>query len=127
MPKPAKTKIKLDTDSFQTLLQEIYNDILTVQKKANSDMEGRKSIEIKNSTDAFQIGKINNESLKIIDSSVDKKLALAKLQSQVITNDKEKGVETNKIGMTDEDKNLIRELILNKSKKDGINYEMGDD
>lgn len=127
MPKPAKTKIKLDTDSFQILLQEIYNDILNVQKKANSDMEGRKSIEIKNSTDAFQIGKINNESLKIIDSSVDKKLALAKLQSQVISNDKQKDTETNKTGMTDEDKNLIRELILNKSKKDGIDYEMGDD
>jgi hypothetical protein len=77
MPKPAKTKIKLDSDSFQTLLQEIYNDILSVQKKARSDMEERKGIPVASTTDAFQIGKVNNESLKIIDSSVDKKLALA--------------------------------------------------
>jgi hypothetical protein len=67
MPKPAKTKIKLDSDSFQTLLQEIYNDILSVQKKARSDMEERKGIPVASTTDAFQIGKVNNESLKIID------------------------------------------------------------
>jgi len=62
MPKPAKTKIKLDSDSFQTLLQEIYNDILTVQKKARSDMEERKALPVNTTTDAFQIGKVNNES-----------------------------------------------------------------
>jgi hypothetical protein len=123
MPKPAKTKIKLDGDSFQTLLQEIYNDILSVQKKARSDMEERKALPVNTTTDAFQIGKVNNESLKIIDSSVEKKLALAKLQSQILTGDKETK-EVNKAGMTDDDKKLIRDLIEQQKNKNNLDYEV---
>lgn len=123
MPKPAKTKIKLDSDSFQTLLQEIYNDILTVQKKARSDMEERKALPVNTTTDAFQIGKVNNESLKIIDASVEKKLALAKLQSQILTGEKE-SKEVNKVGMSDDDKKLIRELIEKQKNKDNIDFDV---
>jgi hypothetical protein len=123
MPKPAKTKIKLDSDSFQTLLQEIYNDILSVQKKARSDMEERKGIPVASTTDAFQIGKVNNESLKIIDSSVDKKLALAKLQSQILTSSNETK-ETNQSGMTDDDKKLIRDLIEKQKNKNNVDYDV---
>lgn len=123
MPKPAKTKIKLDSDSFQTLLQEIYNDILGVQKKARSDMEERKGIPVASTTDAFQIGKVNNESLKIIDSTVDKKLALAKLQSQILTNSNETK-ETNQSGMTDDDKKLIRDLIEKQKNKNNVDYDI---
>ena len=123
MPKPAKTKIKLDGDSFQTLLQEICNDILSVQKKARSDMEERKSLPVNTTTDAFQIGKVNNESLKIIDSSVEKKLALAKLQSQILTGDKE-SKEVNKTGMTDDDKKLIRDLIEQQKNKNNLDFEV---
>lgn len=123
MPKPAKTKIKLDSDSFQTLLQEIYNDILAVQKKARSDMEERKSIPVSTTTDAFQIGKVNNESLKIIDSSVEKKLALAKLQSQILTTDNE-SKEVNKVGMTDDDKKLIRDLIEKQKNKNNVDFDL---
>lgn len=123
MPKPAKTKIKLDSDSFQTLLQEIYNDILSVQKKARSDMEERKGIPVASTTDAFQIGKVNNESLKIIDSSVEKKLALAKLQSQILTSSNETK-ETNQSGMTDDDKKLIRDLIEKQKNKNNVDYDV---
>lgn len=123
MPKPAKTKIKLDSDSFQTLLQEIYNDIQSVQKKARSDMEERKALPVNNTTDAFQLGKVNNESLKIIDSSVEKKLALAKLQSQILTGDKE-SKEVNKVGMTDDDKKLIRDLIEQQKNKNNLDLEI---
>jgi hypothetical protein len=123
MPKPSKTKIKLDSDSFQTLLQEIYNDILAVQKKARSDMEERKALPIGNTSDAFQIGKVNNESLKIIDSSVEKKLALAKLQSQILTSNSETK-ETNQSGMTDDDKKLIRELIEKQKNKNNIDFDV---
>ena len=123
MPKPAKTKIKLDSDSFQTLLQEIYNDILGVQKKARSDMEERKGIPVASTTDAFQIGKVNNESLKIIDSTVEKKLALAKLQSQILTSSNETK-ETNQSGMTDDDKKLIRDLIEKQKNKNNVDYDI---
>lgn len=123
MPKPAKTKIKLDSDSFQTLLQEIYNDILGVQKKARSDMEERKGIPVASTTDAFQIGKVNNESLKIIDSTVEKKLALAKLQSQILTSSNETK-ETNQSGMTDDDKKLIRDLIEKQKNKNNVDYDV---
>lgn len=124
MPKPKKTKIKLDNDSFETLLQEIYNDIQVVQKKAKEDIEKRdKSITIENSHDALNIGKVNNESLKIIDSSIDKKLTLAKLQSQVINSTNKGPIEEEKSGMSDETKKLIREMIGKKTKEKNIELE----
>jgi len=126
MPKPAKTKIKLDSDSFQTLLQEIYNDILTVQKKARSDMEERKSIPVSTTSDAFQIGKVNNESLKIIDSSVEKKLSLAKLQSQILIGGDKESKEINRAGMTDDDKKLIRDLIEKQKNKNNVDFDVTD-
>jgi len=125
MPKPKKTKIKLDNDSFETLLQEIYNDIQSVAKQARSDIEERnKTIKPDSTYDVAQLGKVNNESLKILDSQIDKKLSLAKLQSQSVNNDgKKSDSETGKSGMTNDDKKAIRELLKNGLKKNNAEFE----
>jgi hypothetical protein len=129
MPKPKKTKIKLDdVDSLTVLMQELYNDIQTVQKKAREDIEAReKSIKIENSTDTFQVGKVNNESLKIISTSIEQKISLAKLQAQIIQNDKSKspvGGEGNKSGLDDESKKIIRELLNKKQKQNNTEFDI---
>lgn len=126
MPKPKKTKIKLDDDSFQTLLQEIYNDIQSLSKQAKTDIEERNKSSTKPNSvyESTQIGKINNESLKIIDSTIEKKLTLAKLQSQVINKDsKPKGTESGQSGMSNDDKKAIRDLIKDKLKNNNQEFD----
>jgi hypothetical protein len=72
MPRPKKTKIRLDVDSMSGLMQEIYNDCLNVQRKAQTDITERKTqLKVEDSHDAYQIGKVNNESLKIIFGNTD--------------------------------------------------------
>ena len=69
-------------------MQEIYNDCVNVANSARKELNERKNrAEIDDINDESLIGKVNNETLKILDSTIDKKLALAKLQSQIVTTD----------------------------------------
>ena len=126
MPRPKKTKIRLDVDSMSGLMQEIYNDCLNVQRKAQSDIVERKTqLKVEDSHDAYQIGKVNNESLKIIDSAVEKKLMLAKLQAQILMNNNqgEEKVNTPK-ALSDDDKKLLREMMKEQKVKKDLDYEV---
>jgi hypothetical protein len=126
MPRPKKTKIRLDVDSMSGLMQEIYNDCINVQKKAQNDITERKTqLKVEDSNDAYQIGKVNNESLKIIDSAIDKKLTLAKLQAQILVNSSqgEEKVNTPK-ALSDDDKKLLREMIKEQKIKKDIEYDV---
>ena len=88
MGRPKKTKINLDKDSLQEFMQEIYNDCVNVMHSARKELNERKNrAEIEDVNDESLIGKVNNDTLKIIDATIDKKLALAKLQSQIVAND----------------------------------------
>jgi len=126
MTRPKKTKIRLDVDSMSGLMQEIYNDCLNVQRKAQSDIVERKTqLKVEDSHDAYQIGKVNNESLKIIDSAVEKKLMLAKLQAQILMNNNqgEEKVNTPK-ALSDDDKKLLREMMKEQKVKKDLDYEV---
>jgi len=126
MPRPKKTKIRLDVDSMSGLMQEIYNDCLNVQRKAQTDIVERKTqLKVEDSHDAYQIGKVNNESLKIIDSAVEKKLMLAKLQAQILMNNNqgEEKVNTPK-ALSDDDKKLLREMMKEQKVKKDLDYEV---
>jgi len=123
--RPKKKKIVINTDSLQFLLQEIYNDTQSIQKKARADIEERKGIKVNNPVDANLIGKINNESLKIIDSAVDKKLSLAKLQAQLLSSEPQDDKSKPNGGgfLSEEDKKLMRELVSNQAKKNNVTYD----
>jgi hypothetical protein len=126
MPRPKKTKIRLDVDSMSGLMQEIYNDCINVQKKAQNDITERKTqLKVEDSNDAYQIGKVNNESLKIIDSAIDKKLTLAKLQAQILINNNqgEEKVNTPK-ALSDDDKKLLRDMIKEQKIKKDVDYDV---
>lgn len=126
MPRPKKTKIKLDVDSMSGLMQEIYNDCITVQRKAQGDIIERKTqLKVEDSNDMYQLGKVNNESLKIIDSAIDKKLTLAKLQAQILMNNNQGEEKVNSPkALTDDDKKLLRDMMKEQKIKKDVDFEL---
>jgi len=125
MARPKKTKINLDKDSLQELMQEIYNDCNNIMNNARRELNERKSrAEIEDNNDEYQIGKVNNETIKIIESTVDKKIALAKLQSQILGSKSDDTNKTSDNSITEEDKSILRELFKEKSEGKNTEYDI---
>ena len=125
MGRPKKTKINLDKDSLQEFMQEIYNDCVNIMNSARKELNERKTrAEIDDVNDEYQIGKVNNETLKILETAIDKKLALAKLQSQIVTDkSSEQKVVTND-SISEKDKDVLRELFKEKADKNNTEYDV---
>lgn len=129
MPRPKKTKIDLNKESLVGLMQEIYNNCTALENKAKRELIERKnSIDIDGVNEAYQMGKVNNESLKILESAIDKKLALAKLQSQVTSNI-EKTTEDGdggqlSGGLSDEDKEMLKDMFKQNAENNNIEYDI---
>ena len=125
MGRPKKTKINLDKDSLQEFMQEIYNDCVNIMNSARKELNERKvRVEIDDVNDEYQIGKVNNETLKILETAIDKKLALAKLQSQIVADkSSEQKVVTND-SISEKDKDVLRELFKEKSDKNNTEYDI---
>ena len=130
MSRPKKTKINLNKDSLTEFMQEIYNDSSNLMNSARKELNERKSrAEVEDVGDEYQIGKVNNETLKLIDSAIDKKLALAKLQSQIVTSNKtddNDNTGTNG-GINEDDKALLRKMFKDQQDKTNTEYDLGDD
>jgi hypothetical protein len=120
--RPKKKKIELNSESLVSLMQEIYNDCTEQRKRALTDINERKAMaEMDNTTDIYQVGKVNNESLKLIDSVIEKKLSLVKLQSQLMdTNDGESSGGF----LSDNDKELLRDIVKEQEQKNNIKYDI---
>jgi hypothetical protein len=124
MARPKKTKINLDKGSLAEFMQEIYNDSVNMMNAARKELNERKNrAEVEDIGDEYQIGKVNNETIKIIDSAIDKKLALAKLQAQIVSNTKGDDDTTSSNGgiISEEDKALLRDMF--KKQQDNSNSE----
>jgi hypothetical protein len=125
MGRPKKTKINLDKDSLQEFMQEIYNDCVNIMNSARKELNERKvRVEIDDINDEYQIGKVNNETLKILETAIDKKLSLAKLQSQIVTDKTEDNSNVKSSDITKEDKDILRELFKEKSDKNNTEYDI---
>jgi len=126
MSRPKKTKINLDKNSLQELMQEIYNDCTNIMNSARKELTERKSrSDIDDINDEYQMGKVNNETLKIIETTIDKKLALAKLQSQIIGDKKDSDDQSNIAGgISEQDKDVLRQLFKEKSQKNNTEYDV---
>jgi hypothetical protein len=125
MGRPKKTKINLDKDSLQEFMQEIYNDCVNIMNSARKELNERKTrAEIDDVNDEYQIGKVNNETLKILETAIDKKLSLAKLQSQIVTDKSDNSGKVENNGISEEDKDILRELFKEKSNKDNTEYDV---
>ena len=126
MGRPKKTKINLNKDSLQEFMQEIYNDCVNVMNSARKELNERKNrAEIEDINDESMMGKVNNDTLKIIEGTIDRKLALAKLQSQIVdTDQKVETTNTNEGSLSDDDKTLLRDLFKEQKEKNNINYDL---
>lgn len=125
MGRPKKTKINLDKNSLQELMQEIYNDCNTIMNNARRELNERKSrAEIEDTNDEYQIGKVNNETIKILESTVDKKIALAKLQTQILSTKSDDTQSNTDNSITEEDKNILRELFKEKANNKNTEYDI---
>ena len=126
MGRPKKTKINLNKDSLQEFMQEIYNDCVNVMNSARKELNERKSrAEIDDINDESLIGKVNNDTLKIIEATIDKKLALAKLQSQIVsTNESSKDNTHSNTSLIVEDKETLRDLFKEKSDTTNTEYDL---
>jgi len=125
MSRPKKTKINIDKNSLIELMQEIYNDCNNIMNGARKELNERKGrADIEDINDEYQIGKVNNETLKILESAVDKKISLAKLQSHILGNKTDNDESSSNGGITEEDKNLLRELFKEKSDNKNTKYDI---
>jgi len=125
MARPKKTKINLDKNSLQELMQEIYNDCNNIMNNARKELNERKTrAEIEDTNDEYQIGKVNNETIKILESTVDKKIALAKLQTQILGTKSDETQSSSDNSITEEDKNILRDLFKEKAKNKNTDYDV---
>lgn len=79
----AKQKIEFNDESLTSLLQETYCEVVDQRNKALG-LLNKYLKNVEENTDLAMVGKINNELLKVIDSSIGKKIELAKLMSDII-------------------------------------------
>jgi hypothetical protein len=125
MGRPKKTKINLNKDSLQEFMQEIYNDCVNVMNTARKELNERKNrAEIDDVNDESLIGKVNNDTLKIIENTIDKKLALAKLQNQIVSNNSTTDKTPTNDSISDFDKETLRDLFKEKSDTTNTEYEL---
>jgi hypothetical protein len=117
MPRAKKKQIKLDQESVLALLQEVYNECveqrttaIRIQNKMLSFMQGPDDLQ--------QLGPVIKEQQKVIDSALEKKIQLAKIQSSLV----QKELSSNNIStsLSLEDRESLNSL-LNKEKSDGDN------
>ena len=83
MPRTKKKKITIQHESVVSLLQEIYNECVE-QRTTAIRIQNKMIAFMKEANDMAQIGPVLKEQQKIIDSAIEKKLQLSKIQSTML-------------------------------------------
>lgn len=123
MARPKKKQIKLDTESFTNLLQEMYNECCEQRSKALF-VFNKQSVDIKDNNDIALVSKINSDYLKIVNESIEKKLSIARLMKDVIyKEDSNKKDSTDGGSLSDEDKELISKMLIDAANKQNLDFE----
>ena len=124
MPRPKRKQVNLDKQSIEQILQESYNETCENRSKAVQVLN-KQLRDVNDNNDIQQVGKVNNELLRIIDSSISKKLEIVKLQISLVKTDNS-SESTSSVHLTDEDKELIQNMIKESEEGDdkGISYDI---
>jgi len=115
MPRPKKKEIKLDKESILALLQEVYNECVE-QRNTAIRIQNKMLNFMKEASDLQQLGPVIKEQQKIIDSSIEKKIQLSKIQASLVQKQFEGGESNAHLSI--DDKEMLNSL-LNKNKEDG--------
>lgn len=85
MARPKKKEIKLNTDSFLSMAQEAYNELVEQRSTCIRTInENKNKVSVEDMHDLTNLNKANTDLLKIVDTTIDKKITLVKLMSQLI-------------------------------------------
>lgn len=119
-----RKKIGLSQESATELMQEIYTEIVDERNKALQTFK-KFSRDIDENEDIALIGKITNELLKIVDSSIEKKIRLLKIQTDILYKiGKASGGEEKDYKLSEEDSAFIhKEIKKSLQNVDGNNNE----
>jgi len=122
MGRPKKKEIVLTKDSVLSLMQEIYNEL--VEQRATAIRIQNKMLSLlKGPEDMAVIGPVIKEQQKIINDTIEKKLTLSKLQSNIW--EKSSNNSEDEFNLSEMDDDVLQTLInkdLNKDKDEG--YKM---
>jgi len=124
MARPKKKDIKLTTDSFLSLAQEAYNELVEQRSTCIRTInENKNKVVIEDVHDLTNLNKANTDLLKIVDATIDKKITMVKLLSQLLYKS-----DTNKSGaddgaITPEDMALLRDIFKEDVKTVGDNND----
>jgi hypothetical protein len=123
MPRPKRKQVHLDKQSIEQILQESYNETCENRSKAVQVLN-KQLRDVKDNNDIQQVGKVNHELLRIIDSSISKKLEIVKLQISLVKSE-DSSESTSSVHLTDEDKELIQNMIKeSEDEENGISYDV---
>lgn len=124
MGRPQKKQVKLNTESFLGITQEAYNELVEQRSTCIRTInENKNKVNVEDMHDLTNLNKANTDLLKIIDSTIDKKISLVKLMSQLIFKGGESDTGGNGNGsLTPEDMALLRNIF-----NEGDDKEGGDD
>jgi len=129
MARPKKKEVKLTNDSFLSMAQEAYNELVEQRSTAIRQVnENKKKVDVDDMHDLVNLNKANTDLLKLVDSTIDKKLSLIKLMSTLIfKGDNQEGTVSEE-GLSPEDIELLRDIFEKKEgdDNDDQNYEIKD-
>jgi hypothetical protein len=109
-----KKKVDVTEESMKELMQETYNEIVDERNKALTAYK-KYSKDINENHDIALVGKITNELLKIIDGTIEKKLRLIKIQSDIIYKNGKTGDSGASIVITEEDRKWAESYMKNNN------------
>lgn len=111
MGRPKKKEVKLSTDSFLGMAQEAYNELVEQRTTAIRQInENKKKVDVEDMHDLVNLNKANTDLLKLVDSTIDKKLSLIKLMSTLIFKGDTTDSKTDG-SLSPEDMDLLREMF----------------
>lgn len=119
MARPKKKKVELSTDSFVSMAQEAYNELVEQRSTAIRQInENKKKVEVEDTHDLGTMNKVNTDLLKLVDSTIDKKISILKMMGGYIFKG-DTGAESATSGsITPEDIEMIQNLMGNGNDED---------
>jgi|TARA_R100000664_G_scaffold31141_1_gene44445 hypothetical protein len=108
MPRPKKKQITFQKESVLALMQEVYNECveqrntaIRIQNKMLGFMQGPDDLQL--------LGPVIKEQQKIIDSTLEKKIQLAKIQTNLLQ--KQLGADQSNFSLSEDDREMLNTMI----------------
>ena len=126
MARPKKKKVELSTDSFVSMAQEAYNELVEQRSTAIRQInENKKKVEVEDTHDLGTMNKVNTDLLKLVDSTIDKKISILKMMGGYIFKGDSSSESTTSGAITPEDIEMIQSLMGdNKDDDDNDEYKL---